>query len=58
MQSMPTPEQYISELHEDPEKAIIKLRETVLRNIPEDFEEQMSYGMLEDRFKKIRTDPV
>ncbi len=41
-----TPEQYISELPEDRKMAIIKLRETVLKNIPEGFEEQMSYGML------------
>jgi len=33
-----TPEQYISELPEDRKMAIIKLRETVLKNIPEGFE--------------------
>ena len=41
-----TPEQYIRELPEDRKQAVIKLRETVLGNIPEGFEEQMSYGML------------
>jgi uncharacterized protein YdhG (YjbR/CyaY superfamily) len=41
-----TPEQYIRELPEDRKQAVIKLRETVLENIPEGFEEQMSYGML------------
>lgn len=41
-----TPEQYISELPEDRKLAVIKLRETVLKNIPEGFQERMSYGML------------
>ncbi|MBT8298255.1 MAG: DUF1801 domain-containing protein [Maribacter sp.] len=47
MQSKATsPEQYISELPDDREKAIKKLRKIILENIPSGFKEQMSYGML------------
>lgn len=41
-----SPEEYISELPEDRKAAIIKLRETVLNNLPEGFQEGMSYGMV------------
>jgi uncharacterized protein YdhG (YjbR/CyaY superfamily) len=47
MQSKATsPEQYISELPEDRKEVISKLRQTILNNLPKEFEEQMSYGML------------
>ncbi len=47
MQSKATsPEQYISELPDDRKEVIRKLRQTILKNIPSGFEEQMSYGML------------
>ncbi len=47
MQSKATsPEQYINELPDDRKEVIRKLRQTILKNIPSDFEEQMSYGML------------
>ncbi len=41
-----TPTQYISELPEDRKEPIIKLRETILKNLPGGFEEVMSYGMI------------
>jgi hypothetical protein len=41
-----TPEQYIKELPADRKKPIMKLRETVLKNLPKGFKEVMSYGML------------
>ena len=41
-----TPEQYIKELPADRKEPITKLRETVLKNLPEGFKEVMSYGML------------
>lgn len=41
-----TPKEYISELPEDRKQAIIKLRETILKNLPKGFEEVMSYGMI------------
>lgn len=44
--SATTPEQYISELPADRKEAIIKLRSTIVRNIPKGFKETISYGML------------
>ncbi len=41
-----SPDDYISKLPEDRKEAIMKLRQTVLENIPEGFEETMSYGMI------------
>lgn len=41
-----TPEQYIKELPEDRKQAVQKLRETVKTNLPNGFEEAMSYGMI------------
>ena len=41
-----TPEDYISELPEERKQPISKLRETILKNLPKGFEEEMSYGML------------
>ena len=41
-----TPEQYIKELPADRKDAIIKLRDTIVNNIPKGFKETMSYGML------------
>lgn len=41
-----TPEQYINELPADRKEAITQLRNTVLKNLPEGFKEEMSYGML------------
>lgn len=40
------PEEYINLLPEDRRKVISKLRDSILKNLPEGFEEQMSYGML------------
>jgi uncharacterized protein YdhG (YjbR/CyaY superfamily) len=40
------PEQYIAELPDERKEAMSKLREIILKNIPDGFEEQMSYGML------------
>lgn len=37
---------YLNELPEERQTAFLKLRESVLKNIPKGFEEQMSYGML------------
>ena len=41
-----TPKEYIDELPEDRKEPIIKLRETILKNLPGGFEEVMSYGMI------------
>ncbi|WP_297696493.1 DUF1801 domain-containing protein [uncultured Eudoraea sp.] len=41
-----TPEDYISELPEERKQPISKLRETILKNLPGGFEEEMSYGMI------------
>ena len=41
-----TPKEYIDELPEDRKEPVIKLRETILKNLPEGFEEEMSYGMI------------
>lgn len=47
MQSKATnPEAYIEELPEDRKECITKLRKVILDNLPEGFEEVMSYGML------------
>ncbi|SFU68805.1 protein of unknown function (DU1801) [Pustulibacterium marinum] len=41
-----TPEDYIAELPDERKAAIIKLRETILSNLPKGFKEGMSYGMV------------
>ena len=41
-----SPEEYMEQLPENRQKVVSKLRETILKNIPKGFEEQMSYGML------------
>ena len=41
-----TPEQYIRELPADRKEAVSQLREVVLKNLRDGFEEVMSYGML------------
>jgi len=40
------PEDYISKVDDRFREAIDKLRSTILENLPEGFEEQMSYGMI------------
>jgi len=41
-----TPEQYINLLPDDRKQVIIKLRKTILDNLPEGFAEVMNYGMV------------
>jgi len=41
-----TPDEYVNAVDEDRRDAFKKLRETILENIPEGFEEQMGYGMI------------
>ncbi len=41
-----SPEQYLERIPEDRKQAMNKLRQTILANIPEDFKEEMSYGMI------------
>jgi uncharacterized protein YdhG (YjbR/CyaY superfamily) len=41
-----TPDQYIKELPADRKEAMIKLRETIAKNIPKGFKEMMGYGMM------------
>lgn len=41
-----TPQEYINSLPEDRKEAVSNLRETILKNLPEGFEECMNYGML------------
>lgn len=40
------PEDYIDELPEDRKPTILAIREAILSNLPNGFEEQMNYGML------------
>lgn len=47
MQSTATsPQQYLDELPEDRKEPILKLRQAILDNLPDGFEETMNYGML------------
>ncbi|MBC8080687.1 MAG: DUF1801 domain-containing protein [Gorillibacterium sp.] len=41
-----TPEEYISQLSEDRQEVIEKLRNTIKENLPIGFEETISYGMI------------
>ena len=41
-----TPAQYIKELPADRKEALSNLREIILKNLPDGFAEEMSYGML------------
>ncbi|MEQ9091573.1 MAG: DUF1801 domain-containing protein [Balneola sp.] len=41
-----TPDEYITELPEERVSAMKKLRKTILDNLPDGFEETMSYGMI------------
>ena len=41
-----TPDEYVNEVTDDKREAIIRLRKTILENLPEGYEEQMSYGMI------------
>ncbi len=41
-----TPEEYIDKLPDDRKEAMIKLRATILENLPDGFEETMNYGMI------------
>lgn len=41
-----TPEQYLNELPEDRQQPMRKLRQVITDNLPPDFTEAMSYGML------------
>lgn len=41
-----TPEQYLSELPEDRKEAMLRLRNAIKENLPQGFEEVLSYGML------------
>ncbi|MEO5564534.1 MAG: DUF1801 domain-containing protein, partial [Chitinophagaceae bacterium] len=42
----PTPDQYIKELPADRKEPVMQLRNIVLKNLPKNFKEEMSYGML------------
>ncbi|WP_151894757.1 DUF1801 domain-containing protein [Patiriisocius marinistellae] len=41
-----TPEQYLAELPEERKNIVSKLRNIILKNLPDGFEECMNYGML------------
>ncbi len=41
-----TPDEYINKLPDDRKQVMNKLRETILDNLPEGFEEALSYGMI------------
>ena len=41
-----TPFQYLKELPVDRKEAVTRLRETIVKNLPNGFAEEMSYGML------------
>jgi uncharacterized protein YdhG (YjbR/CyaY superfamily) len=44
--SAKTIEEYLSSLPEERKRSFLKLRETILNNIPKGFTEELSYGML------------
>ena len=44
--SAKTVNEYLNELPEERKTPFLKLRESILNNLPKGFEEQMSYGML------------
>lgn len=44
--SAATPQAYLAELPDDRKKAMSDLRNVILKNIPEGFKEEMSYGMI------------
>jgi uncharacterized protein YdhG (YjbR/CyaY superfamily) len=41
-----TPEEYLAQIPEDRKEALTKLRVTLLENLPDGFEETISYGMI------------
>ena len=41
-----TPDEYVSEITDDKREAIIRLRKTIVENLPEGYVEEMSYGMI------------
>jgi uncharacterized protein YdhG (YjbR/CyaY superfamily) len=41
-----TPEQYLEQLPEDRKEAMNKLRNSIVKNLPKGFKEEMSYGMI------------
>ena len=41
-----TPEEYIREIPESQREAFLQLRKTIKENLPEGYEEEMSYGMI------------
>jgi uncharacterized protein YdhG (YjbR/CyaY superfamily) len=41
-----TPEDYINQLPDDRKEPIQKLREVILKNLPDGFNEEISYGMI------------
>lgn len=41
-----TPDEYVAELPEERATAVQKLRDTIKENLPDGFEETMSYGMI------------
>jgi hypothetical protein len=41
-----SPEEYINKMPEDRKEAMLKLRQTILKNLSKGFEEYMSYGMI------------
>ena len=41
-----TPKEYIDSLPDDRKKAIVELRKEIVKNLPEGFREEMTYGMI------------
>jgi len=41
-----SPEEYLKDLPKERQEAMTKLRDEILKNIPEGFHEEMSYGMI------------
>ena len=41
-----TPEEYISQLPAERKEAVSKLREAIKRNLPDGYQEEISYGMI------------
>lgn len=46
METVTTVNEYIEQLDESRQKVVQKIREVILKNLPEGFEETIDYGMI------------
>lgn len=45
--SAKSPEEYIEQLPEDRKQPMVRLRDTIMENLPAGFEETINYGMMD-----------